>query len=60
MCIYTETIRNEGRFEGRAEVLFKLVSEGKLRPEDACEELMTVFRELGFGLAKLRSKTSTQ
>ena len=58
MCTYTETIRNEGRLEGKAEgrlegkvegseeMLFKLVSKGKLTPEDACDELGITLSEL--------------
>lgn len=62
VCTYTEAIRNEGkaegilegRLEGKAEgklegseeMLFKLVSKGKLTPEDACEELGITLSEL--------------
>lgn len=62
VCTYTEAIRNEGkaegilegRLEGKAEgklegseeMLFKLVSKGKLTPEDACDELGITLGEL--------------
>ena len=50
VCTYTETIRNEGRLEGKVEgseeMLFKLVSKGKLPPEDACDELGITLSEL--------------
>lgn len=54
VCTYTETIRDAGRLEGRLEgklegseeMLFKLVSKGKLTPEDACEELDITLSEL--------------
>lgn len=58
VCTYTETIRDEGKaegilegkaegkLEGSKEMLFKLVSKGKLTPEDACEELGITLSEL--------------
>lgn len=54
VCTYTEAIRNEGKLEGRLEgklegseeMLFRLVSKGKLTPEDACEELEISLSEL--------------
>ena len=54
VCTYTEAIRDEGRLEGKAEgkvegseeMLFKLVSKGKLPPEDACDELGITLSEL--------------
>ena len=50
VCTYTETIRDSGRLEGKLEgseeMLFKLVSKGKLTPEDACEELDITLSEL--------------
>lgn len=50
VCTYTETIRDAGRLEGKLEgseeMLFKLVSKGKLTPEDACEELDITLSEL--------------
>lgn len=42
VCTYTEAIRKEGKLE----ILFKLVSKGKLAPEDACEELGITLNEL--------------
>ena len=46
VCTYTEAIRNDGRLEGEELTLFKLVSKGKLSPNDACEELNISLDEL--------------